>query len=163
MCPRQESYGVYAFDERFIKVTVSGVIMSPKKVKVLIVDDQEMITELFSAYFERHGYTNVRTAHCEDSAKEALLDYNPDVLLMDTQVHPQYGPEIFQTLQKHGFAGLCYGMSGNKEKDGKDFELDWKKVGAKKFFMKMDIFGLDQFDKKFLQPMYQDYKSHFSQ
>ena len=50
--------------------------------KILIVDDDEHISELISLYLIREGY-DTKEVHDGKSAVEAAASYNPDLIMLD--------------------------------------------------------------------------------
>jgi len=61
-------------------------------IKILIVDDNEIINEMFKEYFEAHGCS----AEIASNGREGIAKYNalkPDVVLMDMQMPVMNGYE----------------------------------------------------------------------
>ncbi|WP_244834275.1 response regulator transcription factor [Clostridium sp. BJN0001] len=67
--------------------------------KVLVVDDDENITEVIKMYLESSGY-GVRTALDGKKAKEFYSEYNPDIVLLDVMIPYIDGVEVLKWIRK---------------------------------------------------------------
>ena len=67
--------------------------------KVLIVDDDENISEVIEMYLESSGY-NTRVALNGKEAQELYLEYNPDIVLLDIMIPYIDGIDILKWIRK---------------------------------------------------------------
>lgn len=67
--------------------------------KVLIVDDDENISEVIKLYLESSGYS---TRVCSDgkSAQEVFLEYKPDIVLLDIMLPKVDGVDVLKWIRK---------------------------------------------------------------
>lgn len=69
------------------------------KTKILIVDDDEHISELISLYLIRDGY-DTREVHDGKSAVEEFKSYNPDLIMLDIMLPAMDGYEVCKEIRK---------------------------------------------------------------
>ncbi len=69
------------------------------KQKILIVDDDEHISELISLYLIREGY-DTKEVHDGKSAVEAFASYNPDLIMLDIMLPVMDGYEVCKEIRK---------------------------------------------------------------
>lgn len=69
------------------------------KYKLLIVDDEEMLTQLLSSHLTNCGYL-VYTANCAADAMEKL-ECQPDLILLDINMPDTDGLEFCQMIREH--------------------------------------------------------------
>jgi len=75
---------------------------SQKERKILLVDDDNFLLDMYSMKFTREGY-NVVTATSPDDAIEKLDGgYNPDILIFDLIMPKMNGIELFKKLKEDG-------------------------------------------------------------
>ncbi len=108
-----------------------------KKVKILMVDDEEDFTQPMAFWFKTKGY-EVSTANNGEIALEKIKDEKPDIIFLDLNMPVMDGfetlkrirkidknlpvivisayadPEKIQRMQPHGISGVFY--------KGSDFE-----------------------------------------
>jgi len=73
-----------------------------KQKKILLVDDDNFLLDMYSMKFTREGY-NVVTATSPDDAIEKLDGgYNPDILIFDLIMPKMNGIELFKKLKEDG-------------------------------------------------------------
>jgi len=78
------------------RVTVSIPVVEPPK--VLIVDDDSSVCDLFRQQVERQGYL-VRTVSTGISAFERVLDVRPDLLIFDIAIPEMDGVELILRIR----------------------------------------------------------------
>ncbi|MBI5419474.1 MAG: response regulator [Deltaproteobacteria bacterium] len=66
---------------------------------ILIVDDDEVICEVLSAYLRPKGY-RIRVAHTGAAASEALRSAIPDVVILDLRLPDMPGQEILRRIRE---------------------------------------------------------------
>lgn len=67
--------------------------------KVLIVDDDENISEVIKMYLESTGYAT-RVCHDGKSAEEAYTEYKPDLVLLDIMLPYIDGIDVLKWIRK---------------------------------------------------------------
>ena len=70
--------------------------------KILAVDDDELIREILGATLEAHGYTNVTMADCgEDALRKIAASPEPfDGFMFDIQMPGMDGTELCQQVRQ---------------------------------------------------------------
>ena len=69
------------------------------KQKILIVDDDEYISELISLYLIREGY-DTKEVHDGKSALEAFKTYSPNLIMLDIMMPVMDGYEVCKEIRK---------------------------------------------------------------
>ncbi len=69
--------------------------------KVLIVDDDENISEVINMYLKSSGY-NTKVALDGKQAEEVYLEYKPDIVLLDVMIPYIDGIDILKWIRKQG-------------------------------------------------------------
>ena len=67
--------------------------------RILIVDDEPILTELLSAHLQDHGYT-VSAANSSDEAL-AKLNTKPNLILLDINMPGMDGLELCKVIRNH--------------------------------------------------------------
>jgi len=95
---------------------------SDRKTKVLLLDDEKFLVEIYKIKFEKSGY-EVSTYYDVDNALQALRKgYEPDVILFDvTMPDSRSGYEFIETVQKEKLAKHCLKVALTNE--GQDGEI----------------------------------------
>ena len=95
---------------------------SDRKTKVLLLDDEKFLVEIYKIKFEKSGY-EVSTYYDVDDALKALRKgYEPDVILFDvTMPDSRSGYEFIETVQKEKLAKHCLKVALTNE--GQDGEI----------------------------------------
>lgn len=78
---------------------------------VTIVDDSEMLRELFADYLEQVGFEVLGVFGTVSDAVESIAARRPDIALVDYHLGRQLGTEIFSCGQKQGRPAVLY-LSG---------------------------------------------------
>ena len=83
--------------------------------KILIVDDEKMLTEMLADHFEIEGYAPVTA----NSAKEALdkLSCNPDIILLDITMPGMDGLQLCQAIRSHVVCPILFLTAKIAEQD----------------------------------------------
>lgn len=69
--------------------------------KVLIVDDDENISEVINMYLKSSGY-DTKIALNGKEAQDMYLDYNPDLVLLDVMIPYIDGIDVLKWMRKQG-------------------------------------------------------------
>ena len=117
--------------------------------RLLIVDDDEMITDMFRKGFTRAGYTVRRAASAEEAL--AILDKeNYQVIFLDLKLPAMDGLELCRQIRKKNFVAIIFAVTGYASQ----YEFDeCRKAGFDDYFTKpVDLkvlyrAALDAFDK----------------
>ena len=72
--------------------------------KILIIDDEERMRTLYSAFLSKEGYDVVTASNGGDGIALAKSE-KPDLVLLDVMMPAVDGAEVFQHLHKAGIAG----------------------------------------------------------
>lgn len=83
--------------------------------KILIVDDEEMITEMLSDYLGDEGY-EVYTANSAAGALE-LLPKKPDLIILDINMPGMDGLELCRTIREHVCCPILFVTARISEQD----------------------------------------------
>ncbi len=71
-----------------------------KNKKVLIIDDEEPIRNLYSYKFKLSGY-DVKSAHNGKLGIKAVEDFGPDIVLLDLMMPEMNGDVLLEEIRKH--------------------------------------------------------------
>ena len=69
--------------------------------KILIVDDDENISEILNMYLESSGYST-KIASTGKRAQELFLEYNPNLVLLDVMIPGIDGIDVLKWVRKQG-------------------------------------------------------------
>jgi len=72
---------------------------SEQKTKVLIVDDEKMLLQLYRAKFEQSGYDVYTCTEADDALKVLRYGYKPDVILFDINMPGMSGYDFLKTVK----------------------------------------------------------------
>ena len=75
--------------------------MDGKLGKVLIVDDDENICEVLNMYLKSSGY-DTKIAYDGKKAQEEVIDYKPDLVLLDVMIPKIDGIDVLKWIRKEG-------------------------------------------------------------
>jgi len=117
--------------------------------RLLIVDDDEMITDMFRKGFTKAGYTVRRAASAEEAL--AILEKEKySVMFLDLKLPAMDGVELCRKIRKNDFVSLIFAVTGYAS--FYEFE-ECRKAGFDDFFTKpVDLkvlyrAAMDAFDK----------------
>ena len=80
-----------------------AIIMEPQNTKVLIVDDDNFLLDMYSLKFRESGFL-VEVAKGGSEALEKAKAMNPDVILLDIVMPQLDGFEVLRSLKKEKYA-----------------------------------------------------------
>lgn len=69
--------------------------------KILIVDDNEILTSLMKEILEKEENYQVKTAEDGEEGYTAFLSFNPDIILTDIEMPVKNGFEMIREIRKH--------------------------------------------------------------
>jgi DNA-binding response OmpR family regulator len=73
-------------------------MMTEKKSRILVVDDEEPIGQILKAGLEMHGFA-VRYEARSTNAIKACLEFHPDLVLLDIDMPDKDGGQVASELQ----------------------------------------------------------------
>jgi len=110
--------------------------MDRSEIKILLVDDETCVANALKRYLGDIGYSQIKIASRGEEAIELIQDYNPTLIIMDTDLGganmPGYNA-CSRIKQNYGLKITVIGMSGNES-----YGEEWLKAGADKFLYKGD-------------------------
>ena len=71
-----------------------------EKFKVLIIDDEEDITDILDTVLKREGFSNIYIANNGTDGIELFKKVNPDIVLLDIMLPDISGYDVFNELRK---------------------------------------------------------------
>jgi DNA-binding response OmpR family regulator len=74
--------------------------MSSKNKKILVVDDEELTTELAKTFLEKHGFQVIIAYDGEEGLKQAEAE-NPDLILLDVMLPSIDGFAVCKKLKEN--------------------------------------------------------------
>ncbi|MDN0074761.1 winged helix-turn-helix domain-containing protein [Crenobacter sp. SG2303] len=81
--------------------------------QIFLVEDDERLAELVSAYLTKHGY-GVTVHPRGDTAEAAILETKPDLVILDVMLPGKDGFEVCKGLRPH-YAGLILMMTARDD------------------------------------------------
>jgi DNA-binding response OmpR family regulator len=100
--------------------------------KILVVDDEEQIRDLYSLAFARAGYT-VMMAESAEKALEIMKKTPSMVLFLDLNLPGMNGVDLCRQIRKGWPMAICYAVTGYTSL----FELsDCRDAGFEDYFLK---------------------------
>lgn len=90
----------YTKDSKIIDIQKSSKFEKPEEKTVLIVDDEESITNLYSMVLKRNGY-KVDTADNGIKALDMIKEKNYSIIILDVSMPEMDGHETLQNLNKY--------------------------------------------------------------
>ena len=90
----------YTKDSKIIDIQKSSKFEKPEEKTVLIVDDEESITSLYSIVLKRNGY-KVDTTNSGIKALDMIKEKNYSIIILDVSMPDMDGHETLQNLNKY--------------------------------------------------------------
>lgn len=73
-----------------------------KQVEILIVEDDKRISDIHRKFIERlEGFKVIGTAYTGEEAKDWILSYMPDLILLDVYLPDTLGTDLLTIIQEH--------------------------------------------------------------
>lgn len=109
-----------------------------KNQKILIVDDDSFLLNMYVAKFKNAGY-NVETLRSGTEALKKLQDgYKPDIMLLDVVLPGMDGIELLKEIRKENLSsGTKYVMFTNQS-NGEEVN-EAKKLGVTDYIIKAEL------------------------
>ena len=134
--------------------------------KILIVDDEVLIAEFLKDILQSLGYSNLRLAHNKDQAIVHVIEFMPDLVLLDIRMNGELeGIEIAEEISLHYKTPFLF-ITAHSDKIIVQKALDTKPVGyITKPFKKMDIYAavhLVEINKELMNEKHLVFKDGFT-
>ena len=112
--------------------------------KILIIEDNKDLQEIYRHSFEKDGYTVVTKDNGQDGFDAVAVDF-PDVILLDLMMPGVNGFDFLQKLKKMGGVSIPVIVFSNIS----DIEMITKAIqdGASAVLLKVDYVGRQLVDK----------------
>lgn len=122
------------------------------KYKILIVDDEEMMTELLSDYLSDEGYET----YIANSAVQALklLPKNPDIIILDINMQGMDGLELCKNIRTHISCPILFVTARIAEQD----KINGLQYGGDDYITKP--FSLKELSARIAAHLRRDERSH---
>jgi CheY-like chemotaxis protein len=121
-------------------------------VKVLIVDDNEVLTSLLKEILEIEGVYHVETADNGEEGYAASLLFKPDIILTDIEMPVKNGLEMVKDIRAHYPRIKTIYMSSDSDRYGKLLQEEKMKYNARfinKPFLLSEVIGFfHEYQKK---------------
>ena len=98
---------------------------SDERPRVLIVDDESLVTYSLSKYLANNGF-NVKATSFPEEALTLLENERFDIVITDLRMVPVSGTEIIRQLRRSGFEGKIIVMSAYFD----EFETDLQELNV---------------------------------
>ncbi len=87
------------------------------KFKVLIIDDEEDITDILDTVLKREGFSNIFIANNGKDGIELFKKVNPDIVLLDIMLPDISGYDVFNELRKYSKVPILFISAKTEEVD----------------------------------------------
>ena len=113
------------------KIRRQALAMSSKG-RILIIDDDEKISELLSLFLRKRGF-KVMVENRAEAAERSITLLEPDLDFLDYRMTPITGKDILERMKIRGEKTPVVMMSAYKRRDG---DLEMKRLGARAYLAK---------------------------
>ena len=79
--------------------SVVSIKEEERKKRIMIVDDESMVTSVLKRKLEKFGYHNLLIAHSGEEALKKIKDFTPDLLTLDINMPKMSGYEVVGRLK----------------------------------------------------------------
>ena len=120
------------------------LIARRKKMKILIVDDNQELALTIQIMLEDEGF-EVRSANDGQDGYWAFLEFKPDLVITDIQMPGENGLELMEHIRTHNPMVKTIYMSGDLESYWSPLEEEKKRYPVsllEKPFSKVELMGL---------------------
>ena len=111
------------------------------KGKILVIDDDEKISDLLSLFFRKKGFEVTVVVQAEEAEKSIELT-EPDLIFLDYRMTPVTGKDILERMKIRGDQTPVVMMSAYKRRHG---DPEMKRLGALAYLAKP--FDFEEIDK----------------
>ena len=87
------------------------------KFKVLIIDDEEDITDILDTVLKREGFSNIFIANNGKDGIDLFKKVNPDIVLLDIMLPDISGYDVFNELRKYSKLPILFISAKTEEVD----------------------------------------------
>lgn len=87
------------------------------KYKILIIDDEQDITEILETVLEREGFKNIFIANSGEAGIKMFKKVNPDIVLLDIMLPDMTGYEVFNHIRKDSEVPILFISAKSEEVD----------------------------------------------
>ena len=107
--------------------------------KMLIVEDEKMLSEMYKDKFEHEGFEVLTSCDGEDGLKTALRE-QPDVLILDVLLPKKEGVDVLKEIRESGEWGESASIIMLTNLDSSDYILEMvNKYRPSYYFIKANI------------------------
>ncbi len=117
-----------------------------KKTKILIVDDEKLISKAFSDHFEREGY-EIETAFDGEEGIDKAKEFMPDLILLDIIMPKMDGISALKELKKDPATKQIPVIILTNLPDIPKYVDEARKAGSSDYLIKAD-YGLKELEEK---------------
>lgn len=76
--------------------------------KILIIDDEEDITDLLEEIILREGFKNIIKAHCGLDGIKKCKEENPDTVILDIMMPDMDGIEVCKQIRQFSYCPILF-------------------------------------------------------
>lgn len=87
------------------------------KYKILIIDDEQDITEILDTVLEREGFKNIFIANSGEDGVKMFNKVSPDIVLLDIMLPDMTGYEVFNHIRKYSQVPILFISAKSEEVD----------------------------------------------
>lgn len=104
--------------------------------KVLIIEDEQPIAEMYRIVFEDIHHFDFLVASCGEDGIKMIKEHNPDVVLLDIMMPKMDGYEVLKKLHKEKLKDMLIIMISNLNQDSDIKKAE--KFGVYEYLIKSD-------------------------
>ncbi len=113
--------------------------MNTKDKKILIVEDEEMLSEMYAERFGYEGFETIMANDGEEGLKKALGE-KPDLIILDILLPKKEGVDVLKDIRESGGWGRGVPIIMLTNLDCNDYVLDAiEKYSPSYYFIKSNI------------------------
>jgi|JI10StandDraft_1071094.scaffolds.fasta_scaffold79397_4 CheY-like chemotaxis protein len=116
------------------------------KGKVLIVDDDKFLLDMYSLKFKMNGFEVMAGMGGKDALSKLENGFDPDILLFDIAMPGMDGPEFFNEVRNKGYASHATAVALSNQQEPADIEKV-KSLGAAEYLIKASMTPQELIDR----------------